>query len=176
MTDPTIPPRQSDFPPIVFRALQCSTCRHYRYDASCSAYPRGIPLPILGEWVSHKVPRPGDHGIQWEAAPAEVTDGPVRYCRVLMPTDRANGWDLVGAIWIGAADYSAGWEPTPRYLVTDETRHWIGLLRRAWQLGRSPGDVMAALPDLGNGLTVEVMAEERAPSLARLRHRLARIG
>ncbi len=164
MPKKTAPPKQTDFPPIVFEPLQCSTCRHNGYDGSCSAYPQGIPLEIRGEFISHRVPQPGDNGIRWEAAPPEVTGGPVRFVRILMAVT-GKGWDTVGAVWVSKDGKAAGFHPAPAYMVADETMHWITLLRRSWQNGWKPNDVMAALPEYGNGITVETGGEEAAPSL-----------
>ena len=51
----------------------CRKCRHF-HRLHCTAYPRNIPLPIASGEVDHMVPRPGDHGIQFEPldAPAAV--------------------------------------------------------------------------------------------------------
>jgi len=55
---------------------QCSTCLHYRSPFSrddfdggpfCSAFPGGIPDVVLANQVDHRMPYPGDHGVQWEA-------------------------------------------------------------------------------------------------------------
>jgi len=44
----------------------CITCKHFRGDMSCAAYPGGIPWPILSGDVSHDKPRFDDNGIQFE--------------------------------------------------------------------------------------------------------------
>ena len=48
---------------------QCKSCAHWSPDnaAVCPAYPNGIPYVIMGNKISHKLPIPGDNGIQWKA-------------------------------------------------------------------------------------------------------------
>lgn len=48
----------------------CLGCRHLidLVEGSCRAFPRGIPLEIMQDQVSHDRPYPGDHGIQFEKA------------------------------------------------------------------------------------------------------------
>ena len=55
-------------------SVQCASCKHYRDDLKCAAYPKGIPVAIMTSRESHKVPRDGDHGIQWEPASQEWAD------------------------------------------------------------------------------------------------------
>jgi hypothetical protein len=71
----------------------CATCIHFnREDQSketCTAFPDGIPLPILEGETDHKQPYTGDNGIQytpnaaakrmaedsvWESNPARRAD------------------------------------------------------------------------------------------------------
>ena len=51
---------------IVFLS-SCGKCIHKTLGAAtCTAYPKGIPDPILTGKVSHKKPYPGDNGIRFE--------------------------------------------------------------------------------------------------------------
>lgn len=51
--------------------MPCAFCAHSRAPnggTGCAAYPSDIPMEILTGRVSHRVPRPGDGGIQFEFA------------------------------------------------------------------------------------------------------------
>lgn len=55
---------------------ECFDCRHYKPRETapghtCTAFPDGIPWPILKSIVLHRKPYPGDHGIQFELATPE---------------------------------------------------------------------------------------------------------
>src|SRR5918999_875933 len=114
---------------------QCSTCRHYRFAATCDAYPRGIPPEILGDYGSHKRPQPGDNGIWWEPTPPDTTDGPVRYAMAHQLIDGRSV--ITGAIWAGLEDGSIGWCPAPDFMGTPTSMAWLGSLRAAWRSGRT---------------------------------------
>ena len=45
---------------------QCPTCKHYRLNQQCSAFPDGIPMPIILGQHDHAQPWPGDNGVRWE--------------------------------------------------------------------------------------------------------------
>lgn len=52
---------------------QCLTCFHRGQPLPndiqvCTAYPDGIPAPIVNNQVDHRDPQPGDGGIVWESA------------------------------------------------------------------------------------------------------------
>lgn len=51
---------------------QCKCCIHYKETLNgdcCDAFPFGIPEDILKNYVCHKTPFPGDHGICFEPKP-----------------------------------------------------------------------------------------------------------
>jgi hypothetical protein len=53
----------------------CYSCAHLNDDVLdgepllCTAYPDGIPDEIVESEVDHRLPYPGDHGIQFEQRP-----------------------------------------------------------------------------------------------------------
>lgn len=51
-----------------YRTALCHQCKHLfsKLAWTCSAYPRGIPLPILHSEVDHRRSYEGDNGIQFE--------------------------------------------------------------------------------------------------------------
>lgn len=44
----------------------CHTCKHWNFDLTCKAFPKGIPQGILMNLVSHVHPVEGDGGIRYE--------------------------------------------------------------------------------------------------------------
>ena len=46
----------------------CWECKHYRANATCTAFAHGIPYQILMSEADHRQPFPGDHGICFEAS------------------------------------------------------------------------------------------------------------
>lgn len=50
--------------------VQCTACRHYRDDATCDAFPDGIPVRILENDHDHRRPYPGDHGVRFDPVDA----------------------------------------------------------------------------------------------------------
>ncbi len=53
------------------RTLQCIWCRHFnrgrgRGVYTCSAFPEGIPDPIIDGKFDHSLPYQGDNGIRFE--------------------------------------------------------------------------------------------------------------
>lgn len=47
------------------RHVICNDCIHYHKDATCDAFPGGIPKEIISKG-EHETPYPGDNGIQFE--------------------------------------------------------------------------------------------------------------
>ena len=78
---------------MVQSAMQCMVCVHYRSPLdsddddfpaqTCDAFPGRIPDEIWAMQVDHRVPYPGDHGIQWES------DGPPYPAAALDPPPQA---------------------------------------------------------------------------------------
>ena len=51
-------------------APQCAFCKHYRAgEERCTAFPERIPTVILDNSHDHRLPYPGDRGIQLELKP-----------------------------------------------------------------------------------------------------------
>src|SRR5664279_2265095 len=44
----------------------CDSCTHRRTAITCDAWPDLIPIEISTLGGDHRMPIPGDHGIQWE--------------------------------------------------------------------------------------------------------------
>jgi hypothetical protein len=44
----------------------CMSCKRYNWETGgCEAYPAGIPTEIIMNGWDHRLPRPGDHGLQF---------------------------------------------------------------------------------------------------------------
>ena len=54
---------------MTYTDWQCKSCAHWspKNATVCPAYPQGIPDAITSNKISHKLPIPGDNGIQWKA-------------------------------------------------------------------------------------------------------------
>jgi hypothetical protein len=50
----------------------CYDCKRFdQRTMTCEAYPDGIPQEIFDNEWDHRLPKPGDHGIQFEMKPDE---------------------------------------------------------------------------------------------------------
>lgn len=61
---------------------QCLFCKHYKpidRKQVCSAFPDGIPLPILFQSKDHTIALPGDHGIRFMARGPAAADSMRRH-------------------------------------------------------------------------------------------------
>jgi hypothetical protein len=47
----------------------CYTCIHLQPGMTCDAFPEGIPDEIAESAADHRLPYPGDNGIQYEHDP-----------------------------------------------------------------------------------------------------------
>ena len=54
--------RQTRFSPI---CMWCSRLTDYGVDRECDAFPDGIPSTIWEGETDHRIPYPGDHGMQF---------------------------------------------------------------------------------------------------------------
>jgi hypothetical protein len=65
--------------PLDLIVSQCATCLHLAGlgpgPACCTAFPGGIPRPILDDEADHRLPYPGDHGVRWELVPGVIVPG-----------------------------------------------------------------------------------------------------
>lgn len=58
---------------------QCFVCKHYQTDDvpvgqfRCTAFPKGIPLDIMFNRVSHTKHYQGDHGVRFERLQEETS-------------------------------------------------------------------------------------------------------
>lgn len=60
---------------FVSHSPQCHSCLHWMPDTGrlrCAAYPEGVPAQIAMGAHDHSSPFPGDMGITYKRAPAEV--------------------------------------------------------------------------------------------------------
>ncbi len=109
------------------RVSQCAFCRHKGRDQTCSAFPAGIPAPILGNEVSHERPIEGDHGVRLE--PTEIASDLFEHVTGLPWPASAVGYDQLEAALAHARDTAT---------IDD---HLAALLRRADLLSvRARGD------------------------------------
>jgi hypothetical protein len=70
---------------------QCVYCRHLTAGRKCAAFPDGIPDEIEYNWVDHREPYPGDHGIRFEPLEGweDIVIKPVRPRPEALPPDQA---------------------------------------------------------------------------------------
>jgi hypothetical protein len=109
------------------RMSQCVVCRHKSADATCSAFPDGIPGSVLRNEISHADPIEGDRGIRLE--PIEITADLFEHIAGLAWPASSASHDVLDAL-IQRADASGGPDAT---LAT-------ALLRADLLLPRAPGD------------------------------------
>lgn len=68
--------RQTHFSPI---CMWCSRLTDYGIGRKCDAFPDGIPPEIWEGETDHRVPYPGDRGIQFEARVQHGADEVARW-------------------------------------------------------------------------------------------------
>lgn len=109
----------TDTPPAA-----CASCRWRDYgQATCAAFPNGIPDAILNRGNPHTAPFPGDQGIRYALTPLRETDGPVTATFISFYSEYG------GALWIGD-------DGTIGYFDLDENSEWW---MRSLMLGLSHG-------------------------------------
>ena len=52
----------------------CVSCRHFKSDWTCKAFPDEIPRDIVFEHFDHRKPYPGDRGIRFEPVDARAEE------------------------------------------------------------------------------------------------------
>lgn len=78
------------------RVSQCAFCRHKAGDATCAAFPAGIPAGILRNEVSHAGHLEGDRGIRLD--PIEIPESLFESVTGLAWPEHAVGYDRVEAL------------------------------------------------------------------------------
>lgn len=78
------------------RVSQCAFCRHKAGDATCAAFPAGIPAGILRNEVSHAGHLEGDRGIRLD--PIEIPESLFESVTGLAWPEHAIGYDRVEAL------------------------------------------------------------------------------
>jgi hypothetical protein len=62
----------------IFNKPACVSCRHKaQLSDTCTAFPQGIPKPIMLGTHQHREAFPGDHGIMWEPITGPLVELPV---------------------------------------------------------------------------------------------------
>lgn len=52
---------------VALTSPQCHSCKHWRGDLTCKAFPEGVPQGILLNAIDHTKAVEGDNGIKYEA-------------------------------------------------------------------------------------------------------------
>lgn len=109
------------------RMSQCAVCRHKARDATCSAFPAGIPGAVLRNEISHADAMEGDGGVRLE--PIEIARGLFERITGLAWPEHSVSHDVLDAL-IARAHAGGGLDATLAG----------ALLRADLLLPRAPGD------------------------------------
>jgi len=81
----------------VEKVFMCESCKHFRSDMTCKAFPRGIPDVVISGNNPHFDKIESDRNVQWEPKDWKSLNvdaiGPERYAHWLPIKLKEDGWD-----------------------------------------------------------------------------------